>query len=364
MKALQYILPLFISSLAFADTLVVTSLDDSGTGTLREAITNAVDNDYIVFDSSLSGTIVLQSTLPTVQQNYLSILGPLDNSITIDGDSLYRIFDTSGGDLTISNLNLNNGADSNQGGAFHLAQDKMAYLTEVVITPASGSYGSNAIFVEPGGVLGLTDVTYTSASASQIYLNSGSLDITSNIPMSFIIDGVNEGQVYKYGNSTLAISTPTSVTSNYFLTVTEGLMSFTGSLDAPATIFFDGTLYANATVTDIANLGTVRPGDGSNFGILHFTGDYYVFYGNTQIKINASGSMDELTINGDAFLTGAALNILPASGTYTSGTKYKFLTTGGAVNGTFGSVSMGGLDIQINYELDSVEIEILTTATI
>jgi CSLREA domain-containing protein len=125
------------SAQAAVQTTTVNSLTDPGDGTcdvtectLREAITqsnnngNSGDQDVIVFDSSLSGSILLSATLPTIKQS-LWIQGPGtdpgDSPISIDGDASYRdILAVSGGnyamDLKVSGLTVTNGA-ANGGGA-------------------------------------------------------------------------------------------------------------------------------------------------------------------------------------------------------------------------------------------------------
>src|SRR5210317_584127 len=81
-----------------AATIEVTSLaDDGAVGTLREAITTAnltAGDDVITFASGLSGTITLTSALPTISDN-LTVTGPGESDLTIDGDAQFRVFDTT-----------------------------------------------------------------------------------------------------------------------------------------------------------------------------------------------------------------------------------------------------------------------------
>jgi len=71
---------------SFADTFVVTNLNDSGEGSLRRAITisNAVEGpDEIVFEEGLTGTILHNLGTIFIQDD-LTIVGPGADKITID----------------------------------------------------------------------------------------------------------------------------------------------------------------------------------------------------------------------------------------------------------------------------------------
>src|SRR5204863_7282524 len=66
------------------DPTRVTTLQDSGTGSLRYAIDNAPAGSIITFDASLQGTIFLTDRLNIGKQ--LSIRGPGAVHLTINGD--------------------------------------------------------------------------------------------------------------------------------------------------------------------------------------------------------------------------------------------------------------------------------------
>jgi hypothetical protein len=93
----------------------VTSLADSGPGSLRAAIASAAADDEIVFAVPLPGTI---SLLSEIQINVnLTIIGPGAESLTLDGGGSTRIFNANGiTSLTISGLRFFRGF-SDEGGA-------------------------------------------------------------------------------------------------------------------------------------------------------------------------------------------------------------------------------------------------------
>jgi hypothetical protein len=74
-------------------TFVVDRLTDTGagsglTGDLRYCITNAVDNDKITFDDSVTGTIRLSGALPDLSHS-VSIEGPGANLLTVRPNTVF-----------------------------------------------------------------------------------------------------------------------------------------------------------------------------------------------------------------------------------------------------------------------------------
>lgn len=102
------------SRVAHAATLTVTTLSDSGRGSLRAAIDSAnrtPDADTIVFAARLRGTLGLKSPLP-VLTGALSIVGPGRERLNVRraGQGRYRIFAISKtGAVSLIGLTLSNG---------------------------------------------------------------------------------------------------------------------------------------------------------------------------------------------------------------------------------------------------------------
>ena len=84
--------------------IVVTSLADNGSGTLRQALDDAVHGTRISFDPALGGgTISLFSELKV--QASVTIEGPATGAITLDGNGNVRHFNVSS-QLSFRILNL------------------------------------------------------------------------------------------------------------------------------------------------------------------------------------------------------------------------------------------------------------------
>src|SRR5882762_2809868 len=104
----------------FANNFTVTNTNDAGAGSLRQAITNALAagvGPHTIDATGITGTISLQSALPTITNVTLTINGPSLNtgSLTITRGVVtnFRIFliDNSVGaaTVTLNRLTLTNG---------------------------------------------------------------------------------------------------------------------------------------------------------------------------------------------------------------------------------------------------------------
>jgi hypothetical protein len=92
--------------LARAATLTVSTLNDAGAGSLRQAIADAAANDTITF--GVTGTITLKSGALRIDKD-LSITGPGAARLAVSGNRAGRVFDVTGGTVLISNLTVSDG---------------------------------------------------------------------------------------------------------------------------------------------------------------------------------------------------------------------------------------------------------------
>ena len=143
-------------------TIFVFNTNDSGLGSLRQAIIDAdifSGPDTIVFHAGVTGTIKLTSGEllidPVTKGDTLTIVGPGANKITIDANNASRIFDIDDGvsatdsPATISGLTLihGNGTGTNasgNGGAIYSGEPLT--LKNCTISGNSGSHAGGGIF--------------------------------------------------------------------------------------------------------------------------------------------------------------------------------------------------------------------------
>jgi CSLREA domain-containing protein len=144
---------------AVATTRTVTSLADSGNGTLRAAIAASNDGDAIAF--SVTGTIGLTSGELLISKS-ITIVGPGSGllEVTRATSNDIRIFEVSSNltvnisGLTLSNGYASGGLLSSEGGALFY-QNANVTLTDCVIRGNTAQFEGGAISVS-GGALTLT----------------------------------------------------------------------------------------------------------------------------------------------------------------------------------------------------------------
>ena len=115
------VLGLAMNANLFAANQVVTDLGDSGTGTLRQAITDVGSGEEITF--SVTGTITLTSGQLAISKN-LTITGPGAGSLSVSGNNSSRVFYIGSGTVTITGLTIRDGkpdTDEHGGGIYNYA---------------------------------------------------------------------------------------------------------------------------------------------------------------------------------------------------------------------------------------------------
>ena len=160
---------------AEAATFTVSNLDDSGAGSLRDAVEQANANgedDVITFQAALSGTIELAGADRDIEitGEGLELRGPGADEVTVDANEGGRIFtlygfDAPGEEVSISDLTLTGGLYAGGSGgainsveAFNGIDANAAELTiaDAVITGNSAQFAGGGVNVR-GGSLTIAD---------------------------------------------------------------------------------------------------------------------------------------------------------------------------------------------------------------
>ena len=200
-------------------SLVVTNTNDSGTGSLRAAITtaNAGEGD-ITFQSGVTGTINLASVLPSIE-GVVNITGPGAGLLTINaptGAAADRIFfvDHPGilnlYDVTLENGNATNAAtDAGLGGGAILNSNFLSVDHVVFNNNTAGPGKGGAILNQDGTLQRVNACTFSNNTASTD--NGGAIESTgpmgtiSNSTFSGNTSGNNGSAVDDSSGSPLAV---------------------------------------------------------------------------------------------------------------------------------------------------------------
>ena len=199
---------------ALAATFTVTNPNDSGPGSLRDAISAAASGDKINFAPSLNGqTITLTSGELLINKN-LNIQGPGANQLTISGNHASRVFHTQT-DTTLSGLTIANGSAADFGGG--IAQDNVINtkltVSKCVITgnqvTGANSRGGGLYF---GASFYVGDCTVSQNSAVNgggIYLENDAQQMISRSTIDHNTASAGGGGIYAksypaIGNTTVA----------------------------------------------------------------------------------------------------------------------------------------------------------------
>jgi len=199
--------------------LAVTSLADSGVGTLRQAITTAdagaTNNSYDI-DIETPGTITLKTVLPDLSRN-ITITGLGAGKSTVQRDfaaSPFRIFTVDKGEtVSISDLTIKGGnAGSGDGGGL----DNFGTLTvSNSVFSSNSAHDGGGLYNDTGGKATVSGSSFTSNSA----VVGGGLDNDGTATVSgstFTSNsaGVDGGGIKNFGTLTQSGNTFTGNSPN------------------------------------------------------------------------------------------------------------------------------------------------------
>ncbi len=283
---------------------VVNSLDNADDGScdvthcsLREAIAQAdmnIDADTITF--SVSGTIVLTSTLPPISGTLTIDGGRL---ITVSGASAYQVLHVNpGAALTLNAIAIADGASDSGGG---IDNEGTLTMTTSTLIDNSAHVGGGGIF--NGGTLTVIDCTFSG--------NMSDLELTYST-----MRGGGGGGGGIYNNGTLTVTDSTFSGNNAVSQVLGP--SIVG--DGGGGIYNNGTLtvtnstFSSNYVTGFAILYCcpepffVYGGGISNQGILTITNSTFAGNSATMLCSGPTGHTEALNS-----LPGISVNSIPAS---------------------------------------------------
>lgn len=196
---------LFFIAEAQAATFTVLNLNDSGTGSLRQAISDANDlggADTILFQDGLTGTITLTGGQLVITDS-VTITGPGARVLTVSGNHSSRVFDIAGdfATINISGITIANGfADASHGGGIRNNVTNTLNLDGVTVTDNSASgHGGGILNYSTLNIINST-ISYNVSPSNGGGINNN-LGGILNISNSTISDNTATGADPIYGNA-------------------------------------------------------------------------------------------------------------------------------------------------------------------
>jgi hypothetical protein len=199
MKSLTVAMLVFAAMSALrANTITVTNTNDSGPGSLRQALADANDGDTV--DFAVTGTIGLTTGELLVDKS-VTIFGPGAENLAVNGSAMSRVFYIGAGNtVTISGLTITNGdvaiIQDNGGGIYN--DHATLTLNGCRVPENSGGFGAG-IFSDGVSRAAMLNIENSSVSGNSATFSGGGIHNA----------GFGEGvAVLELSNSTVAGNMP------------------------------------------------------------------------------------------------------------------------------------------------------------
>ena len=339
---------------ARANTITVTNTNDSGPGSLRQALSDAIDRDRIEF--AVTGTIGLTSGELLVNKS-VTISGPGAASLALDGNATSRVFHIGAGKtVSILGLTLTNGNVVAVGNGCGLLNDHAVLTMDSCVVHNNystqlangggvyndGSAGSATLTILNSAITtnhaysaggGIYNDASNGGSATLTIANSSVSDNNAAFVSDVGLSGGEGGGIYNDGGTLIIINSSASGNS-------------AGLIDPPPFTYGGGiSNYGTLTITNSTinnNQCGVNGGGIYNSGVVTIT--------NTTVSDNAAVSEYEGKPYGSGGgISGGTLMFSNStlSGNYANVSDGGILVAGGTItnstiSGNNGSVSFGG----------------------
>ena len=329
-------------------TTIVTNTNDSGCGSLRQAVANATPDSTINFDATVfatTQTITLTSGQLVIDKD-LTIQGPGAHLLSISGNHASRVFrinigvkaaldgltikdgmpfdDPEGfggcgirnlGVLTVSNISITGngifGADCYGAGIFNDASATLDLSESTISGNAANDLNGNSA---GGGIANNGNMTITGSTVSYNHsdygagiLNSGTMTVTNSTisrNTANFLGGGGTG-IHNWGRLTISNSTIANNTVDYEFSVAAGI-----ACESASSVSLRNTIVANNTNGDILCSGTVETASHNLIGDAASSGGIQNGVNGNIVGVNAL--LGPLQNNGGPTRTHALLSGSPA----------------------------------------------------
>ena len=313
-----------------AATITVTNTNDSGAGSLRQAIADANDGDTI--DFGVTGTITLTTDQLLVEKS-INISGPGSNNLAVDGNHASRAFYIGWGrTVTISGLTITNGYAFDGGGIWN---------NHGTLTINNSTLSGNSASTNGGGILNdgaflgnatliINNSTFSGNSAyhggvvcNKGYSGSATLTINNSTLSGNSVTAFGGG-IYNIGDYGSAI-----------LTINNSTLSGNSTNSIGGAICNHGFAGSATLTINKSTLSGNSANSGAGIYNAGFSGSVMLTISNSTLSSNSASSVGGAICNDGNSSGSATLTILNStlsgnSSTYSGGGIYNYGSSGSA----------------------------------
>jgi hypothetical protein len=275
MARLATVLLYVIGSAAYATTVTVINTNDSGPGSLRQALAVVNDGDTINFDSALNGQTITLTTAELLINRSITVMGPGANLLAVaraQNAPAFRIFDVVAGlTVVIQGITISNGSATQFGcGGGILATASSLSVMNCTVSNNSTDGTGGGICVENNATLTIESSTLSGnyagdygggmANDGTITINNSTLrDNRGEFAAGAILNGFTTGASLTVSNSTLSGNTTQLHGGGIFngsqAVITNSTLNGNSGMNGGAIVNRLGTLEMKNTVLNRGDLG-------------------------------------------------------------------------------------------------------------
>lgn len=168
-------------------TIVVANCNDSGPGSLRDAVASAGDGGSVDLTTLTCSTITLTSGAIVIAGYGVTVLGPGASALTIDGNNSDRVIDHLGtGSLNIFGVSVAHGLGVGDGGCLHSNGSIRLFYSAVhdCVAQASGAARGGGVYVRDYLHMGYSAIVGNAVESGTGYARGGGIYVQNQITMS------------------------------------------------------------------------------------------------------------------------------------------------------------------------------------
>jgi hypothetical protein len=353
---------------------VVTNTNDSGAGSLRQAIADVHDGGSITFNigGGYPATITLTSGELSVNKS-ITITGPGTDQLFVSGNDASRVFNINGADVTLADLTVTRGNIAGNGGGMYVSNGTVTLSGAQVVSNTATSYGGG-VYIQTSGFL-----TQTSGSIERNWANYGGGicaygdavlsggQIVSNTASGSAGAG---GGMYIYGNVALSgveIRGNSAENGGGMYTIINSEVTLSGGqIVSNTSVWNGGGVYvsSNSAFTQTAGSIALNRADYAGGGVYVYYNANFVLTGGEIISNTASQWGGGVSLYSDLTLSGGKIagNAAGTTGGVYVNTAGTFTQTAGSITNNSATSSAGGVYVQGKARLNGGEIRGNTTA--